>query len=206
MKRLLIILIAFLVVACTSVNIQDMSFQDHIEQVNIPETYEVYAFGESHHSGGDWYYKQKFTIRNENLTSCAGQGWNGFDTVQDADCQYALTMGLIVDALNPGNVASEAASSKLFSDRVCYYPVTILQRVKTIGNYEALVCFDEKNRIVTFISPIYGMPSANSWHLKDFPISGKIYDFIISVDKQRNLQYTTKDLEPSKKFDKLNVK
>lgn len=210
MKRLLFVALLFLV-ACMPVTpeIPDASFQERLDQVTVPETYDVYHFGESHHSGGDRYSKFAYTIRNEVMTGCRGESGfccteQGFQIKNAEDrCQAASwTMNNIVDALRPENADATVATSKMFSDRVCYYPVTLLER--EIGHFEALVCFDENNRVVTFLSPVYAGPSASSWHLKEFPPSEEIYEFVMSVDKSKG-RFDKANPRPSGALDKLAI-
>lgn len=209
MRNICVVLFVLLATACTPSQIPGASFSEHLDQLTIPETYDVYHFGESHHSGGDRYYKFAYTVRDELVTGCLGKSGfccteQGFQ-IQDAQdqCQQASwTMSGIVDALRPENANSTAATSKTFSDRVCYYPVTLLKR--KVGSFEALVCFDERNRIVTFLSPVYASPSASSWHLKDFPPSDEVYNFITSVDKSRP-RFSKENPRPSGTLDKLAI-
>jgi len=195
MRNILFTILLLLLVGCTTSNIPDLSFQKRFSQLQIPDKYEVYAFGESHHSGGDWYYKRTYTVNNQEITKCGGKGGyccikDKFYQTRDEDCQYALTMNDIAEALNPSNIDTTSTSSQIFSDRICYYPIKILNRFNTISNDNALVCFDENNRIVTFAKPVHSSPSSNFWNLKEFSISKKIYDFI-GVS------------QPSKSFDNL---
>jgi len=197
MKTTLTLLLLIILVGCTTSSIPDMSFKERFSQLQIPKNYEVSSFGESHHSGGDWYYKRTYSVNNNEIVKCEGNG--EYCCIKDVlydtrteDCQYAITINDITEVLNPVNIDTTSTISQTFSDRICYYPVKILQRFNTISNDNALVCFNENNHIVTFANPVHSSPSSNFWSLKEFPISSKIYEFIgIS--------------QPSKNFDKLKV-